>query len=60
MFFVGLDDGTVEVWDLIDQTNRPSLVHSMGNIAVESMRFWLDKRKSERVLFPVSVSWESA
>lgn len=40
---LGRADGAIEMWDLLDQCHKPSLVYQLGNDAVTSLEFWSAK-----------------
>ena len=37
--YIGKFDGTIDVWDLVDQTNRPSLTKSVVSVPILCMKF---------------------
>lgn len=45
VFFVGYEDGAIEVWDIIDQSSKYSLRQEMGNSAINFMEFWKDPKR---------------
>merc|ERR1719296_251857 len=49
-------DGTVEVWDLLDQCHKPSLTFSSGHCMVTSMQFWQTKLQSSQQYLAVGDS----
>lgn len=46
VIYIGLIDGTMEVWDLLDHSHQPSMVVSVGSCQLTSIEFWKDSCKS--------------
>jgi len=40
LMVVARADGTIEVWDLLDQCHKPSLMFPSGSEGITSMKFW--------------------
>lgn len=38
--YVGLVDGTVEIWDLLEATHQPSMIVHASSSQITSMEFW--------------------
>lgn len=56
VIITGRADGSIDVWDLVDQCHRPSLSYSLGGTdKITSMEFWQGKAKCTQpcLLFPV-------
>jgi WD40 repeat protein len=44
VIYIGLIDGSIEVWDLLDHSHQPSLVASIGSCQVTSMEFCASRK----------------
>jgi WD40 repeat protein len=40
LIITGKSDGTLDIWDLLDQCHKPSYTFSSGNEPIVSMQFW--------------------
>jgi WD40 repeat protein len=40
VIYIGLIDGTIEVWDLLDQSHQPSMTALVSSCQLTSMEFW--------------------
>eukprot|EP00698_Gefionella_okellyi_P010813 TRINITY_DN2837_c0_g1_i2.p1 TRINITY_DN2837_c0_g1~~TRINITY_DN2837_c0_g1_i2.p1 ORF type:complete len:688 (-),score=113.97 TRINITY_DN2837_c0_g1_i2:175-2238(-) len=40
VIFVGKADGNVEIWDLLDQSHKPSMTSNVSPLPLQSMEFW--------------------
>lgn len=48
--FMGRADGSIDVWDLLDRSHEPSLVHNVGPAAISAIEFWGDAAGSLQLL----------
>ncbi len=51
VIYIGLIDGTIEVWDLLDQSHQPSMTALVSSCQLTSMEFW---KLSSKPLQPLS------
>ena len=49
VLYVGLIDGTIEIWDLLEATHQPSMIVHASSNQVTTMVFW--KLKSINIVF---------
>ena len=40
VLYIGLIDGTIEVWDLLDHSHQPSMTATVSSCQLTSMEFW--------------------
>ncbi|XP_071773409.2 dynein axonemal intermediate chain 3 [Centroberyx gerrardi] len=45
VFFIGKEDGNIEVWDLLEKTHEPLQVHSITTARITCMKPWIFSHK---------------
>merc|ERR1719215_309710 len=51
--FIGKSDGTLDIWDLVDQTHKPAMGKSVGSTPITCMEFRDAKLSSNQQLLAV-------
>uniref|UniRef100_A0A8C9V7Z2 Dynein axonemal intermediate chain 3 n=1 Tax=Scleropages formosus TaxID=113540 RepID=A0A8C9V7Z2_SCLFO len=45
MFFIGKEDGNIEVWDLLEKTHEPSHIQNISTASITCMKPWIISSK---------------
>ena len=55
MFYIGKEDGNIDVWDLMDRSHEPSMSQNISSSAITSLVPYRVSSKQVKLIYSISL-----